>query len=83
VCGEMAGPRGRGDRVWRRQEAAGQEKPGDLRWARHWGRGGELEWTRGARGDGRERGVSVALGVVQSRALRVCTRSANLGPRFR
>lgn len=32
---------------------------------------------------GRERGVSAALGIVQSRALRVCTRSANLGPRFR
>lgn len=59
------------------------ERPGDLRWARHWGRGGKLEWTLGTRGGGREQEVSVALGVVQSRALRVCTRSANLGPRFR
>lgn len=47
------------------------------------GRGGELEWTRGTRGGGWEQGVSVAFGVVQSPALRVCTRSANLGPRFR
>lgn len=59
------------------------ERPEDLRWARPWGRGEELEWPRGTRGGGRERGVSVARGVVQSRALRVCTRSANLGPRFR